>query len=87
VSKGDIPSYAANGESCVTTLEYLGALDDAADLEKNLGDRCLPPVQGARRARPHWTLRQMLERVARAFGRHTGSEGILATGQRAGCSL
>jgi hypothetical protein len=41
VNKGDIPSYAANGESCVTTLEYLGALDDAADLEKNLGDPLL----------------------------------------------
>ena len=38
VSSGEIPTYAANGESCVTTLEYLGALDDAADLEKALGD-------------------------------------------------
>ena len=36
--KGEIPTYDANGESCVTTLEYLGALDDAADLEKGLGD-------------------------------------------------
>jgi alpha-L-rhamnosidase len=38
VSKGEIPTYDANGESCVTTLEYLGALNDAADLEKGLGD-------------------------------------------------
>jgi len=38
VSSGEIPTYDAKGESCVTTLEYLGALNDAADLEKNLGD-------------------------------------------------
>ncbi|HKF50554.1 MAG TPA: alpha-L-rhamnosidase C-terminal domain-containing protein [Terracidiphilus sp.] len=36
--KQEIPTYSANGESCVTTLEYLGALNDAADLEKALGD-------------------------------------------------
>jgi len=38
VPSGTIPTYGANGESCVTTLEYLGALDDAADLEKGIGD-------------------------------------------------
>ncbi|HEY1767756.1 MAG TPA: alpha-L-rhamnosidase C-terminal domain-containing protein [Terracidiphilus sp.] len=38
VSSGEIPTYDARGESCMTTLEYLGALDDAADLEKALGD-------------------------------------------------
>jgi hypothetical protein len=38
VSKGEIPTYSANGESCVTTLEYLGALKDAADLEQAFGD-------------------------------------------------
>jgi hypothetical protein len=38
VSSGTIPTYDAHGESCVTTLEYLGALNDAADLEKGLGD-------------------------------------------------
>jgi alpha-L-rhamnosidase len=36
-----IPTYDKNGESCMTTLEYLGALDDAADLEKSLGDPML----------------------------------------------
>ncbi len=36
--KEETPTYDAHGESCITTLEYLGALDDAADLEKNLGD-------------------------------------------------
>jgi alpha-L-rhamnosidase len=38
VPAGTIPTYGANGESCMTTLEYLGALDDASDLEKALGD-------------------------------------------------
>jgi hypothetical protein len=44
VSSGEIPTYDANGESCVTTLQYLGALIDAADLEQHLGD----PDQAAR---------------------------------------
>jgi hypothetical protein len=38
VSSGEIPTYDAQGESCVTTLEYLGALGEAGDLEKSLGD-------------------------------------------------
>jgi hypothetical protein len=38
VPKGEIPTYDAQHESCVTTLEYLGALNDAADLERGLGD-------------------------------------------------
>lgn len=38
VPSGEIPTYDAQGESCVTTLEYLGALEDAAALEKGLGD-------------------------------------------------
>jgi alpha-L-rhamnosidase len=38
VPKGEIPTYDANGESCATTLQYLGALEDAAALEKGLGD-------------------------------------------------
>jgi alpha-L-rhamnosidase len=37
----EIPTYDKNDESCVTTLEYLGALNDAADLEKALGDPVL----------------------------------------------
>ncbi len=41
VSKGEIPTYDANHESCVTTLEYLGALGEAADLEQALGDPLL----------------------------------------------
>lgn len=38
VPSGETPTYDAKGESCVTTLEYLGALIDAADLEQHLGD-------------------------------------------------
>jgi alpha-L-rhamnosidase len=37
----EIPTYDAHGESCVTTLEYLGALNDAAGLEHSLGDPIL----------------------------------------------
>ncbi|MGD0731858.1 MAG: hypothetical protein ABR956_11380, partial [Terracidiphilus sp.] len=36
-----IPTYDANHESCVTTLEYLGALGEAADLEQSLADPAL----------------------------------------------
>jgi hypothetical protein len=39
VPAGAIPTYDANGESCMTTLEYLGALEDAAALEKRAGPR------------------------------------------------
>jgi len=41
VSTGEIPTYDAQGESCVTSLEYLGALGEAADLEKAFGDPAL----------------------------------------------
>jgi alpha-L-rhamnosidase len=41
VNKGEIPTYDVNGESCVVTLQYLGALDDAADLEKNFGNEAI----------------------------------------------
>ncbi len=44
VPSGTIPTYSANRESCVTTLQYLGALHNAADLEAALGD----PVLAAR---------------------------------------
>jgi hypothetical protein len=38
VSSGEIPTYDSHDESCATTLEYLGALGEGADLEKALGD-------------------------------------------------
>lgn len=41
VSSGAIPTYDSKGESCVTTLQYLGALDNAADLESAFGDSAL----------------------------------------------
>ncbi len=39
VSSGETPTYDAHEESCITTLEYLGALTDASELEKSLGDQ------------------------------------------------
>ena len=39
VPSGEIPTYDTHDESCVTTLQYLGALDAAADMEKNLGSQ------------------------------------------------
>jgi len=41
VNQGETPTYDADGESCITTLEYLGALNDAAGLEAALGDPTL----------------------------------------------
>jgi alpha-L-rhamnosidase len=41
VPSGEIPTYDEHAESCVTTLQYLGALIEAADLERNLGDSAL----------------------------------------------
>ncbi len=41
VPSGEIPTYDTHGESCVTTLQYLGALTEASDLERNLGDPIL----------------------------------------------
>jgi hypothetical protein len=39
---GELPNYSdngsENGESCTTSLQYLGALDEAAEMEKALGD-------------------------------------------------
>ncbi|HEX4321409.1 MAG TPA: hypothetical protein VHZ52_10935 [Acidobacteriaceae bacterium] len=36
-TKNDFPSYDKNNESCLTTMQYIGALEDAIDLEKTLG--------------------------------------------------
>jgi hypothetical protein len=36
-TKRDFPAYDANDESCLTTMQYIGALEDAIDLEKALG--------------------------------------------------
>jgi len=46
--KQKTPTYDAHGESCMTTLEYLGALDDASSLEQNLGDPVLADRYRAR---------------------------------------
>jgi len=51
VPSGEIPTYDSHDESCATTLEYLGALDNAADLEKALGDPLFATRYQARAAR------------------------------------
>lgn len=38
VPSGETPTYDSQGESCITTLEYLGALNDGAELEQHFGD-------------------------------------------------
>ena len=48
--KQEIPTYDVNGESCVTTLEYLGALKDASELEKSLGDPAMSAQYASRAA-------------------------------------
>jgi hypothetical protein len=48
VSSGEAPTYDTHGESCITTLEYLGALEDATDLEHNMGDSVLADRYQAR---------------------------------------
>jgi hypothetical protein len=50
VSSGTIPTYGPHGESCVTTLQYLGALRNAADLEAAFGDSALAARYRARAA-------------------------------------
>src|SRR5579863_8003088 len=51
VPSGAIPTYDENHESCTTTLEYVGALGEAADLEENLGDAALAAGYKERAAR------------------------------------
>ena len=48
VPSGQIPTYGPQGESCVTTLQYLGALKNAADLEAAFGDPALAARYRAR---------------------------------------
>lgn len=50
VPSGTTPTYDSHGESCVTTLEYLGALDNAADLEAAFGDPAFATRYRARAA-------------------------------------
>jgi hypothetical protein len=38
VPTGQLPNYDVSGESCTTTLQYLGALRDSADMEAAIGD-------------------------------------------------
>jgi len=47
-TKRDFPSYDANNESCLTTMQYIGALEEAIDLEKAVGSPEYVSVYGAR---------------------------------------
>jgi len=51
VRGGEIPSYNGSGESCTTTLIYLGALDDAAQMERALGEEHFAREYGERAAK------------------------------------
>jgi hypothetical protein len=53
VSSGELPTYGEHGESCTTTLEYLGALTDAAQLERAMGekDRAIQEDERSQRVR------------------------------------
>ena len=76
------------GESCVTTLEYLGALDDAAALEKGLGDPAFAsPVQGARGACAERALQPMLERRAGLLADTPEQNELQPAGQHSGRAL
>jgi hypothetical protein len=50
ISTGTMPSYDKYSESCIGTLGYLGALGEAADLEKSLGDPLLAAQYQSRAA-------------------------------------
>lgn len=49
-TKQAFPSYDKNGESCLTTLQYIGALEDAIDLESSLGVPAYAEIDRARLA-------------------------------------
>jgi hypothetical protein len=57
--KGEIPTYDSSGVSCVTSLHYLGSLDQAADLEIALGD----PMLGQRDRNQAQSLRTEIARA------------------------
>jgi alpha-L-rhamnosidase len=48
VPSGELPNYDSHGESCTTTLQYLGALEDAADMERAFGDTALAASEKSR---------------------------------------
>jgi alpha-L-rhamnosidase len=46
----EFPSYDLNNESCLTTLQYIGALEEAADLETALGSSTAADIDKTRLA-------------------------------------
>lgn len=61
------PSFDANGESCLTTLAYLGALRDMAELESAVGDRSLGHEYAVRAASVTMALRERCWSVERGL--------------------
>ena len=82
VPKGEIPTYDANGESCTTTLQYLGALEDAAALEKGLGDPLVSRAGlAAGRACALRTHREVLGCQSQSDGRDAGAQRLQSASQ------
>ncbi len=82
VTKGEIPTYDANGESCVTTLEYLGRAGRCRRSRKSpRRPASRRPLPGPRRPRALRHLRQMLERLPRPARRQSRAEKLQPAGQ------
>ena len=88
VSSGELPTYDEHGESCTTTLEYLGALTDAAELERAMGDKdraAREEPSGAACAQR--AIRKMLGCGAQAAGGQSGPHRLQPADEYAGSAL
>lgn len=47
-TKRDFPSYDMENESCLTTMQYIGALEDAIDMETALGSKAIAGIDQER---------------------------------------
>ena len=47
-TKRPFPSYDKNNESCLVTMQYIGALEDAMDMEAALGSRAIAGMDAGR---------------------------------------
>ena len=69
----EIPTFDAHGESCVLSLELMGALRNASELERALGDPANADSYDARlAAHARWDLSALLVSGAQAAGRYAG---------------
>ncbi len=88
VSTGELPTYDGHGESCTTTLEYLGALTDAAELERAVGDkdRATQEEQRAQHVRSG-LYDKCWDRGAQAAGGQPGPHGLQPANEYVGGAL